>query len=427
VIADLCTPVAPLPADPAEAAAYVQTADEARAAGDTRIAAVAYRKAAALGDAHAKAALAELCRADSAPGDEVTLEQAIRMVLAGDLEAARPALETIVAHGTAAAAGAHFFLGVIAIRRHDGSLAEAHLLAAARDPAYAAAAEAMLRLARRTGRLEAILFAGGELDTNPELLPDTPPIGATGSPHTDENGQLALTVAARPARWLALRDALVWRKQRELTSLDFLGNDAQAAVELDDSRDHVAIRYDLDYDVLAGDPYLTSHRGTLAYRRDLCGWSVDAAYTARGREYHRATEADFSGGVHMLEAGAIVHATPTLDVDARALGWREITRDPLFSNWTGGARVAVRVRPRSRLRVDATASGWYASYDAPEPDATLRRDVHLEGGGELEIDLSDNLIGIAAVTGAVNESTVEDFDYYKLVARIGLALAIGGP
>jgi hypothetical protein len=427
VIADLCTPVAPAPSDAVEAAAYVQTADEARAAGDIRIAAVAYRKAAALGDAHAADALRELCRADQAPGDEATLEDAIRMVLDGNLERARPALEQIVAHGTPAAAGAHFFLAVIAIRTHDGGLAEAHLRQAERDPAYAGAAEAMLRLARRTGRLEAILFAGSELDTNPELLPDTPPMGAMGTPHTDENAQLALTVAARPMRWFVVRDALVWRKQRVLSSLDFLGNDAQAAVELDDGPDHVAIRYDLDYDVLAGDSYLTAHRGTLAYRRDLSGWSVEAAYSARGRSYHRATEADFSGGVHAVEAGAIFHATPTLDVDARALGWREITRDPLFSNWAGGARIAVRARPRTRVRVDATASAWYAHYDVVDADDELRQDVHVEGGGDLEVDLSDNLIAVAAVSATLNRSTIPDFDYWKLVARIGLAFAIGGP
>ena len=427
MIADLCTPVASAPSDPADAAAYVQTADEARAAGDTRIAAVAYRKAAALGDSHAKDALAALCRADAEPGDEVTLETAIHLVTDGDLERARRALDTIVAHGTPAAAGAHFFLGAIAIRMHDGGLAEAHLIEAERDPAYADAAQAMLRLARRTGRLEASLFVGGELDTNPELLPDTPPVGAIGTPHTDENGQLALTVTARPARWLVVRDALVWRKQRELASLDFLGNDAQAGVELDDGVDHVAIRYDLDYDLLAGQSYLTAHRGTLAYHRDLRGWTLGAAYALRGRSYDRASEADFTGGVHALDADATYHASPTLDVGAKLLGWREITRDPLFSNWSGGGQLAVHARPRTRLRLDASASAWYARYDVVDADDQLRRDVHVEGAVDVELDLADNVIAIAAVSTQVNTSTIEDFRYRKLVARIGLAFAIGGP
>jgi hypothetical protein len=427
VIADLCTPVAHASPDAVEAAAYVQTADEARAAGDTRIAAVAYRKAAALGDAHARAALTELCRADAEPGDEMTLADAIQLVVDGDLDRARPPLAKIVADGTPAAAGAHFFLGVIAIKEHDGGLAEAHLLAAAHDPAYAGAAESMLRIARRTGRLEALLFAGSELDTNPELLPDTPPTGTTATPHPDENGQLALTVTARPTHWLVVRDALVWRKQRELASLDFLGNDAQVAVERDDGPDHVAIRYDLDHDLLAGDRYLTAQRATLAYRRDRSGWSIGATYSARGRNFHRAREEGFTGGIHALEVGPTFHVTPTFDVDAKLVGWRETTNDPLFSNLAGGMQLAVRARPRTRVRLDAFVTGTFADYDIVDADDQLRDDIHIEGGGDLEIDLSDNLMAVAAVTAAVNRSTVADFEYYKLVARIGLAFALGGP
>jgi hypothetical protein len=120
VIADLCTEVAPAPADPADAAAYAQTGDDARAAGDLRIAAIAYRKATALGDLRAKQALAELCRADAEPGDENALQTAIGLIGRGELGAARRLLERIVANGTSSAAGAQFFLGVIALRRHDG-------------------------------------------------------------------------------------------------------------------------------------------------------------------------------------------------------------------------------------------------------------------------------------------------------------------
>src|SRR5436305_351565 len=66
-IADLCGPApAPVaPADPEDAARYVQVADDARAAGDVRVAAVAYRAALARdpSSAAARTALAELCRA----------------------------------------------------------------------------------------------------------------------------------------------------------------------------------------------------------------------------------------------------------------------------------------------------------------------------------------------------------------------------
>ena len=131
--------------------------------------------------------------------------------------------------------------------------------------------------------------------------------------------------------------------------------------------------------------------------------------------------------MHGVEASATYHASATLDVDARALGWRELTRDALFSNWAGGGQLAVRARTRSRLRLDAIASAWYAHYDGADPDGALRRDLHAEGTADLEVDLADNLIAIAAVSTMVNTSTIEDFRYWKLVVRLGLAFAIGGP
>jgi hypothetical protein len=428
VIADLCTEVAPAPADPADAAAYAQTGDDARAAGDLRIAAVAYRKAIALGDARAKQALAELCRSDAEPGDATALQTAIELIGHGRLVDARVLLRRIVANGTSSAAGAHFFLGVIALRHHDGGEAEAHFAIAARDPEYADSAEPMLRLARRAGRVEANLFTGAEVDTNPQLLPDTPPPGATTAPRsTDEDAVVTVAATARPWRWLVLHDAVVWRQQRTQTELDFFGENAQAGVELDHGPEHVAIRYDLDYDVLAGAPYLTANRATAAYRHELGGTDLVASYSLRRRDFWRDQEQPFTGWVHMGDAGTILHATPSLDIDARLVGWRELTADRLFSNLAGGAQAVVHARPSTRVRLDATIAGWYAAYDAAEADGERRRDVHIEGGADVEVDLSDHVVGVASVTAAGNESTIDDFDYWKLVVRLGVALLLGGP
>ena len=202
MIADLCTPVVAASPDAADAAEYAAAGDEARAAGDVRIAALAYRKAAALGDTRAAQKLVELCSHDSEPA----LQSAVGLIARGEIDEAQAALVTLDTPG------AHFFRAVIALRHHEGGQAERELEIAARDPAYAPASATMLRIARRSGRLEALLFAGGEVDTNPQLVPDTPPTGATATPITDENGQLALTVVARPQEWLALRNAIVWRK-----------------------------------------------------------------------------------------------------------------------------------------------------------------------------------------------------------------------
>lgn len=417
MIADLCTPVVAASPDAADAAEYAAAGDEARAAGDVRIAAVAYRKAAALGDARAAQKLVELCTHDSEP----VLQNAVGMIARGEIDEAQAALVRLDTPG------AHFFRAVIALRHHEGGRAERELEIAARDPAYAPASETMLRIARRSGRLEALLFAGGEVDTNPQLVPDTPPTGATTTPITDENGQLAMTVVVRPWEWLALRNAIVWRKQRILHDFDYFGENAQVALEDDRGPDHIAIRYDLDYDLLGGASYLVAHRGTLAYRRELGSWDAGASYTIRARDFRRPTEASFDGSVQTAELAATLHATTKLDIDGKLFGWREHTDDPLFTDWTSGAQVGVRVRPRDRLRLAASAAAWYSLYDGLDPNGDQRRDIHGEGNGEVEVDVADNVLALAAVTAAVNESTIDDFDYLKLVVRVGLAFAIGGP
>jgi len=417
VIADLCTPIVVASPDAADAAEYAAAGDEARAVGDVRIAAVAYRKAAVLGDKRAAQKLVELCSHDTEPA----LQGAVGLIARGEIDEAQAALAQLDTPG------AHFFRAVIALRHHEGGQAERELEIAARDPAYAPATETMLRIARRSGRVEAMLFAGGEVDTNPQLVPDTPPTGATATPTTDENGQLAMTAVGRPWEWLAIRNAVVWRKQRTLHEFDYFGENAQVALEDDRGPDHFAIRYDFDYDVLGGASYLIAHRGTIAYRRELGTWDVGASYAIRARDFRRETEAAFDGSVQTGELAATLHATTTLDVDAKLFGWREHTDDPLFSDWTSGAQIGLRSRPRDRLRLAASAATWYSIYDGLDPNGDQRRDLHGEGNGEVEVDVADNVLAVAAVTAAVNESTIDDFDYVKLVVRIGLAFAIGGP
>jgi len=432
VIADLCAaaPESLAPPDPAESAAYAQAGDEARRAGDVRIAAIAYRKAVAADrdNAPAKDALAALCEADAAPDSDAALLEAIARFRAGDLEGARAGLVRLASGAGASAASAHFFLGLIALRRHDRTRAVRELEIAARDPAYTETATAMLRLARRDGPLAAVVLAEPEIDTNPQLVPDTPPTGAlTGPPTTDEDLLLVGTITARPARWLAFRDVLAWRKQRQLQELDFLGETAQATIELERRADHLSLRYDLDYDVLKGTSYLLAHRGTAVYRHDIGMVTVGASYSLRHREYLQPIQAGFTGWVHAADLGATLHLTPQLDIDVSALGWRELTGDPAFSDVAGGVQATVRARMSSRVRIAASAKVWAAVYDGAEPDGALRRDTHGESTLDVEIDLDDHVIAVAGASITGNQSTLEDFRYWKLVARVGIALAFGGP
>ncbi|MGE5186871.1 MAG: hypothetical protein ACM31C_32695 [Acidobacteriota bacterium] len=429
-IADLCgPPPAPVaPPDPADAARYVQVGDDAVKTGDARVAAIAYRAALARdpGNTAASRALAELCKTPPEEGADLTA--AIELYRAGHLDDAEQALRAIVAGGGSSVAGAHFFLGMIALARHGGGEAVDELELARRDPAYEDAARAVLPLARRDGPLSAVLLAEPELDTNPALLPDTPPMGATTGPRqTDEDLLLAGTVTARPTRWLFVRDVLTWREQRQLDMLDFLGENAQAGVELDGGGNHVAIRYDFDYDLLAKSPYLIANRGLAQVRRDVGGAALVASYGLRRRVYQQDAQAGFTGWVHAADAGAILHVSPRFDLDARATLTRELTEDRSFADVAIGAAATARARLASGVRLVAAAAGWYASYDAAEPDGELRRDGHGELGADVEYDLGDHVLGTCGAIAIGNTSTIDDFNYWKLVVRCGLALAIGGP
>ena len=430
-IADLCGPVPAEAPDPADAASYLEVADQAAAAGEVRVAAIAYRKVLARdpGNAHARAALDELCRSDRASVDDSDeLLAAIAQFRAGELDAARDALIAIAGRKSRSESGAHFFLGMIALQRHDGSLAAGELELAARDPAYADVAESMLRLARRTGTVAARLLVAPEYDTNPQLLPDTPPAGATTGPRMADGDLLAAaSLAVRPVHWLVLRDVFTVREQFQQHALDFLGNTAQAGLELHDGRNDVEIRYDFDYDLLDRMPYLIASRGTAAVRHELDGLALVASYGLRRRAYQQDTESPFTGWVHAADAGVIVHATTTLDLEARMLVIRELTADPTYADSAFGGTLGVRARLTPRLRLVAGAMGWYSRYDAAEPDGTLREDVHGEAAADLEVDLGDYTIATCGTSAIGNTSTVEDFRYWKLVARCGLALEIGGP
>ena len=432
-IADLCgPPPAPVtPADPADAARYVQVGDDAAASGDVRVAAIAYRKALSLepGNHRARAELLVLCMDDEgAFADSDKLLAALAAFRAGDYDAAEPALRAIAAVRGPSQGAAHFFLGMIALARHDGGTAVAELELAAQDPDYAEPAHAVLPLAHRDGALTAVLVAEPELDTNPSLLPDTPPMGATTGPRmTDEDIVLAGTVTARPTRWLFVRDQIVWREQRQLDMLDFFGETAQAGVEVAHDADHLLARYDFDYDLLAHAPYLIANRGLVQYRRELDDVALVASYALRRRAYQQDAEAPFTGWVHAGDAGAIVHVTPRFDLDARAIVVRELTEDATFANVALGATVTARARFATGVRVSGFATGWYARYDAAEPDAEQRRDAHGELGGDVEYDLGDHVLGTCGATAIGNASTIDDFNYWKLVVRCGIALAIGGP
>src|SRR5204862_2331678 len=183
--------------------------------------------------------------------------------------------------------------------------------------------------------------------------PDTPPAGAvTGAPATDEDLLTVATVAGRPAPWLAVRNTLTWRNQRRLSALDFVADDLEIAGELADGRHRAAIRYDLDYDLLDGAPYLVAHRGAIAYRLDGVVAPV-VSYSLRRRDYLRDTEQAFTGCVHTGDAGAVLQLGAGIELDARATLARAIAADASFANVSAGLRATLRTRSTAPVRLIA--------------------------------------------------------------------------
>jgi hypothetical protein len=431
VLAELCGPVPAEAPDPNDAASYVQVGDEAAASGDARVAAIAYRKALAHepDNAPARAALDKLCREDRARIDDTgALLVAIAQIHAGDLDDARQALREIVSHHGASEAGARFFLGLVALQEYEGGLAVADFERAAADPLYAGLVPPLLRLAHRTGVLSGRILIAPEIDTNPQLLPDTPPVGAAMTkPELDGDVTTVASATLRPLRWLVLRDVVSWRQQVHVRSLDLFNENLQAGIELVQGIYRIELRDELDYDLLAGDPYLLADRAVADLRHDLGGFALAAMYTLQRREYQRDTESAFTGWVHRGDAGVVVHVTPAVDVDIAATIRREVTSDPLYAYSATGAVLGTRARLGGGVRLAAVATGWYARYDGAEPDGSLRRDWFGEVVADVELDLNNYTIATCGATAIGNTSTIDDFHYRKLVVRCGLALEIGGP
>ena len=214
-------------------------------------------------------------------------------------------------------------------------------------------------------------------------------------------------------------------RQRTLSALDFLADDAELAAELTGGWHRVALRYDIDLDLLGGRSYLIANRAAVTYRHDGAVSPV-ASYSLRRRDYLEDAQQPFTGWVHAADAGVVAQVAGAIELDARATLRRELTGDPSFANLSAGLRVALRTRSTARVRLIASAAGGYTGYDSPQPDGQLRRDVALEASADVEIDVGDHVIAVTGAAIAHNQSSIEDFRYNQLIARCGLVVAWGG-
>ena len=372
VIADLCSPWPPPRPIAADAAAYAAAGDEARAAGDVRIAAVAYRKAAALGDARAARRLVELCPPDGEPA----LQTASRPHRdAASSTTRRPTLCSLDTPG------AHFFRGRDRAAPSRGRAGGARLeLRGARSGIRAAS--------RRCCGSPRARRPASRRCCSPERARHQP--AAIARHAADRRDHDADHRRERPARddgrrrgpgsGSPLRDAIVWREQRSCTT-----STSSARTRRSGSTTIAApiTSRSATTSTTTCWPAPVSDRASrhVEHRHELDRWDRRELRDPRAR-FRAPTEAPFDG-------------------TSRPASRRAAPRDDRSSTSTAGCSDSAR---RPRIRCSPTGPGARRSACAPgraigcgsrrrqRPGprstmasirmATQRRDIHGEGNGE---------------------------------------------
>jgi hypothetical protein len=425
VLGELCAPPPPATAarDPAAAARYVEIADAERAAGHARTAATAYRAALARdpASAPARAGLAALCAAPArSPADE--LAAGLARFRAGDHAAAQAHFAAATRGAGEVGAGAHFFLGVIALRAGERSQAMRELSIAAAAPAYAAPAAELRRLARRQGKLALSVLIAPEWDSNVRLVPDAPATTLASDAESDAAILGVATAALRPAAALSLGGTVAWRRHVRMTETDLVAARGQLDVELTRGVHRLGARGELAVDTVGGDLYGAAQQGSVSYAWEPApGAAAAARYALRRRAYDAAESEVFSGVVHAAGLSGRVRAARALQLGGELGGGRERTRDPALDAWTAGATLEARLSPAAGLRYTLSGGvtrGWYDGG---------RRDLRFAGSLDAELDLGDHFALVAGADLDRADSTDAAYGYTRLVVRAGVAAFVGLP
>jgi tetratricopeptide (TPR) repeat protein len=442
-VEDPCQAIPPEPPGSAvstdDAGRYAAVGDKERELGDQRTAAIAYRRALELNPRHAqaRAGLSAVCRtpppigndggADADAGKvrgENHFDRALVAYQAGDWDSARHGFTESLRDPDLAAA-ASFFLGMMAYRQGDGRTAMQAFDRAADDPEYRSFARPPRRLAARNRRLALMLLVQSEYDSNVKLLPTTPPpVSSLGPPVADLSlmGVAAAAIRLLPA--LALHNTLLARRQVELREHDLVIENPSLALQSYRGRHQGGVRLEIDWQWLHGLLYQQAQQGALEYRYlSTGGYGLRTGYVLRRRTFDQV-RADFDGYVHTaaLEGGRGWRGG--VSALSGFYGVHEQTARRELAHSGLGAQLAFAWQGRF-VQLGASARVLGARYQAPDALGVRRRDVRGEGNLDLEFSLHDQLALTAGGDAALNFSSVQDFDYRKLVVRVGLAGYLG--
>lgn len=448
--ADRCDPgPARDPADPAAAEVYLAVGEEELARGAWEAARIAFGEARRADPENAKARAAWLSVCRGPPEDGFTA--GLRQMRAGDCAAAiqsfaaaravapdpaaallqgichyelredrlaRAALQE--AHGEPELrAQAQLYLGLLAAReghaREAGALLEP--LTGSNDPALSTAAYEALRRANEDARLLVTGALQVEADSNPYIVPDR--IGR----FADEAGAATLGLVFRPlgASGPYARAHGLYRNQLATDVFDTFALGAGAGWQLLGPTHRLFAEGGVDRMTLGNSPYLLAWRGELGAGWSASQYSLLGSYQFRSEEVSLAGLEGYSGVTH----AAVLWGQRAAGNAVWSLGYsvyRSDTVDPVLEHVEHGPRVQLRLRAWDRGRLRFEGAWLWRPYDHFDPLLGTRRDdTLLDLVGSLEISVNQAMELRFDVRMQRSQSTVDSFDYTRVLGGVALS------
>jgi len=452
-----CDPVEPAArSDPSAASAYRRVGDDERASGARDTAVAAYRMAAALDptDEASRAALREICQA---PAPEVAdpFRRGLALMERGELtqavaefRAARalhpdpPAalLEGVCLYrldddGAAeealrAAEGdpdvrdaARFYLGLIALRRGDSSVAAPIFGGLASSAAYGTVASDMALIAQRSGRFSVSALASVGWNSNLTLAPS----GYATSGASDASASIAASGLWRPTGESGpyLRVSGAYQQQFSLTAFDIGSASGAAGWQLGHADRALVAEYAYTYSALGGSPYLSSNRLLASGWLTWGGFTLTGTYLARFEAYQSIYE-PFSGTQQWGEVRGAWWLSPftRLGVSYRLGG--DAVRVDYLSWLEHGPHADLYAQFGRSFRIGLDAAVGFRTYGAVAPGpGVVRSDTSITGTALAEYDLGNHWTVQASLGARKAFSNLPQYSYCAFVPSVGIGYLAG--
>jgi Tfp pilus assembly protein PilF len=416
------------PLDPAAAQAYLAVAQEELASGETQSALDALRKALqhAPGDEALRTQFQTLCAQVPSP---VTFDEGMRLYQEGEYgraatvfaqaRARSPSAELSMMEGICryelrddeaarrllrqalgspdTADSARLFLGLLALRRGDGTSAAANfnVVSDRTDSPLRTEALSLLRIARQSGRLVLTVLAQGGYDSNSDLLPD----GASSLPVTSGSPAVDVSVAMliRPEGESGPYARVIGTLRKDLLPATFEQASvlAGAGWQQGPNARHIAASYDFELNESGGELFFLSHRLGLMGRYSEGALGVGLGASSRWVSYRLPGFEPWSAlRLEPLVEGRVRLGRHLVRLSARYT--RALARESAYSFHAPGVELA-GILDFTPLRFLLEPMFETRSYDAVDPNlGVARAETTVGATAGIEWDLGDRWTAQAA-------------------------------